>query len=104
MNINEFVQRVILDALESGEYSPDDIRENVTVALDRHEARIADAEDYWPNRELGWPKSPEPEIQTASNGAGATMPQSRRRSEPLHGDDLARPGDEPDLPMPGDRW
>jgi hypothetical protein len=24
--------------------------------------------------------------------------------EPIHGDDLARPSDEPDLPMPGDRW
>lgn len=24
--------------------------------------------------------------------------------EPLHGDDMPRPDDMPDLPMPGDRW
>lgn len=48
--------------------------------------KVVDEDD----RDLGWEE----------DGSGfESLPR-----EPIHGDDLPRPSDEPDLPMAGDRW
>lgn len=45
MNVNELLQRVIIEALENGAYSVEDIRENVEAAIERHEQYTADADN-----------------------------------------------------------
>lgn len=79
MNTHIVIQGIILSALGSG-YSEDDIRENVEVALERHHAHTADREE---------------------DGSGF---ESIFYREPIHGDDLPVPDDDPDLRMPGDTW
>lgn len=48
---NEFLQRVIIEALESGEYTLADIRDNVETATERYEQYRADEDDSTPDPE-----------------------------------------------------
>lgn len=42
--------------------------------------------------------------QSVAYRARTRRMEIRELHEPIHGDDLPRPDDEPDVPMPGDRW
>lgn len=68
-------------------------------------ARASDAIDGIPNLEGDTvPESmPQITVEEANAEVRAMIDESPLR-EPIHGDDLPRPDDMPDLPMPGDRW
>jgi hypothetical protein len=44
MQVNELLQRVVLDALDDG-YTQQDVLDNVSAAFDRHEQYVADEDE-----------------------------------------------------------